>query len=664
MANTENTDIMGNPNNTENTDSKGKSEKTENTDSKGEPEKTENTDSMGNPDNKGNSENMENQEKPANQENPAHTGNAGADGNPTPEEGRPLTAKEKHEIKVREWNETAKDPSLYETYEARESTVFPGVHMFAAKRRGRGHVMGRKPCQDDCMIAEGRNCVILVDADGVSACERSDEGSRIACEVLVELVRSAEDHSKSEEEFVKLLQSGQFRDRLIASWLKKVISVIREGSEEWKDSVSEIEKFGTTILFTVITEHWYVAGNLGDGQVLFFNRDVSVKLRCHTPKESSRVYCLVSPKCALDGFQMAAYPRALFDGILMSTDGMYDFLEPSNHFYRYGLELKERFMKAGEPLQPFCYTEGDKPMRDFSEFRSMDDCSIVLSYDIGGCTDELGTNRKEIEKRQDVVRLLRLQGDTALFETYKKPDLSDVCVSRPSAVLPRPLKEAVVEPSLEEWDAGGFHFSRYAPAAFDTVESYYSNGLLREKRKEAPEASAVTARLCSRLNRLREELRSMPLVLGDGAQFLIQYDEEKDILILRKEALAAAREEEETKENTLIRDYFRALLGTLSSGHKAIPLFDTGFLTVGRIIERFDQRSVGGDRLLCVTKSAQGMMLKNMSDTWWMLKDGSVIQPGQTVPLTDGLEFALGDDAELDEDAEPVVYSFISREKL
>ena len=129
MANTENTDIMGNPNNTENTDSKGKPDKTENTDSKGNPEKTENTDSKGKPDNKGNSENMENQEKPANQENPAHTGNAGADGNPTPEEGRPLTAKEKHEIKVREWNETAKDPSLYETYEARESTVFPGVHI-------------------------------------------------------------------------------------------------------------------------------------------------------------------------------------------------------------------------------------------------------------------------------------------------------------------------------------------------------------------------------------------------------------------------------------------------------------------------------------------------------------------------------------------------------
>jgi non-canonical purine NTP pyrophosphatase (RdgB/HAM1 family) len=65
MANTENTDIMGNPNNTENTDSKGNPDKTENTDSKGNPEKTENTDSKGKPDNKGNSENMENQENRA-----------------------------------------------------------------------------------------------------------------------------------------------------------------------------------------------------------------------------------------------------------------------------------------------------------------------------------------------------------------------------------------------------------------------------------------------------------------------------------------------------------------------------------------------------------------------------------------------------------------------
>ncbi|MCR5162139.1 MAG: protein phosphatase 2C domain-containing protein, partial [Lachnospiraceae bacterium] len=381
----------------------------------------------------GNMDNMENMDNTRGEE------------NITAEETRPLTAKEKHEIKVQEWNETAKDPSLYETYETRESTVFPGIHMFAAKKRGRSHVMAKKPCQDDCMVAEGKRCVILVDADGVSACSRSEEGSRIACEVLIELVRSAEDHCSSEEEFVKLLQSGQFRDRLLASWLKKVISVIREGSEEWKDSVSEIEKFGTTILYAVITEHWYVAGNLGDGQILFFNEGVSVKLRYHTPKESSRVYCLVNPRCALDGFQTAAYPRTLFDGILLSTDGMYDFLEPADHFYRYGMELKDRFMKAGEPLQPFCYTEGDKPMRDFSQFRSMDDCSIVLAYDKSGCNDLLETSRKEIEKRQDVVRLQRLQGDTALFEAYRSPYLCAVCVSRSSAALPHTLSEAVVE---------------------------------------------------------------------------------------------------------------------------------------------------------------------------------------------------------------------------
>ena len=580
-------------------------------------------------------------------------------------EERTLSAKEKHEIKVLEWNEKARDPSLYEAYEAKESSVIPGFRLFAAKKRGRSHVMSGKPCQDDCMIAEGKRCVILVDADGVSACSRSEEGARIACDVLIELVRSVEEHCESEEEFVKILQSGQFRDRLLASWLKKVILTIRESSEEWKDSVSEIEKFGTTILFAVISEHWYVAGNLGDGQVLFFNQDVSVKLRYHTPKESSLVYCLVSPKCALDGFQTAAYPRSLFDGVLLSTDGMYDFLEPSDHFYRYGLELKERFLKAGEPLQPFCYTEREEPMRDFSQFRSYDDCSVVLAVDTeSSCEDELGANRKEIEKRQDAVRLLRLQGDTALYETYKSPDLGTVCVSRSAAPLPHPLSEAVVEASLEEWDEGGYHFSRYSPGAFDTIESYYSNGLLREKRREAPEASAVTVRLCGRLNRLREELKEMSLMLGDGAQFLIQYDEEKDVLVLRKEAITAAGEEDAAKENTFIRDYFRALLGGFSCGQKQIPIFDTGFLTIGRIIERFDKRSIGGDRLMCIIKSRGGISLKNLSDTWWILKDGSVIQPGQSVPLRDGLEFTLGDDTDPDGDAEPVVYSFTARERL
>ena len=81
-----------------------------------------------------------------------------------------------------------------------------------------------------------------------------------------------------------------------------------------EEKLKEFSKYGSTIMFAVITEHWIVVGNLGDGQILVFNDFYGVKLRVHAPKESTKVRCLVNERCVREDFLTAKYPRDLFNG--------------------------------------------------------------------------------------------------------------------------------------------------------------------------------------------------------------------------------------------------------------------------------------------------------------------------------------------------------------
>lgn len=99
-------------------------------------------------------------------------------------------------------------------------------------------------------------------------------------------------------------------------------------------------------MYAVITQNWIVVGNLGDGQIMVFNDCYGVKLRVHAPKDSSRVRCLANERCAREDFSVAKYPRSCFNGVLLSSDGIYESLDKSNHYYDYCIQLKKDFLKG------------------------------------------------------------------------------------------------------------------------------------------------------------------------------------------------------------------------------------------------------------------------------------------------------------------------------
>ena len=265
---------------------------------------------------------------------------------------------DRHLQVIEEQLENAKDPTTYETYDFAESEADKKLKLFTARRKGIKHVLEKTPCQDYCLATSVNGCTILADADGVSSCEHSDIGSKLACDAVVKTVAMASKLCPNEDTLIERLMSVLFREKLVSIWVKLVMEeVSKKNIQSSVERLKEFSKYGSTIMFAVITGNWIVVGNLGDGQILVFNDYYGIKLRVHTPKDSSRVRCLANECCAREDLQIAKYPRKLFNGVLLSTDGMYESFDKGTLFYDYAIQMKHRFFNrlSPEPYQAFCY---------------------------------------------------------------------------------------------------------------------------------------------------------------------------------------------------------------------------------------------------------------------------------------------------------------------
>lgn len=573
-----------------------------------------------------------------------------------------LSIKERHELAVRTKTEEAKNPDLYETYEYSISERNPAVEVFSARKRGRGHILKGMPCQDFCMTEETDHSVILTAADGVSSCERSHIGSAIACESVITVVKSAERHSKSEEEFVKLLLGLKFRKKVVNRWVNAVLKHM-EGipEEDRRTQMEEFQKYGSTIMFAVITEHWYIAGSLGDGQILLFNDFDAVKLRVHPPKESSRVRALVNEKCYLEDFQVAAYPRSCFNGILLSSDGMYDVLSAGTLFHSYALQIKERFSGSKEPLQPFCYQEPSEPLKDLSCFRTTDDCTIVLALDANPVDDTYQAIRQEVEFHTDAAVLSRSGKGVMVYSVKKQEEYGDIAVTSKASFgdkLPELYSAEITEP-VRTWEHDGWIYAEYQDKDLCSIEFLFCSGCLREQREVKNNASFGLLKIYSALVALEEELNRQGLRLNQTAHFFVFWDEEDEKLYVRREGISEWKEEGDTPmSRPVLWSYFDSLLGVLSSGENRRPVFDTGYVSQGQCLARIDGDHT--DVMCCVEKSEGKYYLKNMGTVSWRLKDETEIPEGGTVPLEEGLAFMLP----ADDEEHFVLYDYRTKESL
>ena len=157
--------------------------------------------------------------------------------------------KEEHLKIINDQIEEAKDPTSYESYNYSISSADDKIKLFTARRKGISHINDKTPCQDYCLTTSINGCTILADADGVSSCEHSDIGSKLACEAVVLAVKAASKSSSGEDHLVSRLLSVSFRDRLVSIWVKSVMEEVAKGGEySPEEQLKEFSKYGSTIM--------------------------------------------------------------------------------------------------------------------------------------------------------------------------------------------------------------------------------------------------------------------------------------------------------------------------------------------------------------------------------------------------------------------------------
>ena len=549
-------------------------------------------------------------------------------------------------VKRKQDVEAARNAGVYCTYVREESAFDKELTVYAARRRGRHHYSDQKPCQDYCLTESTQYAQVLVDADGVSRCERSNLGARFACESVLECVREAEKHYTDENTFVDALCSYEFRRQIVHTWLKKVKADVAADVITGND----IRLYGTTLLFAVITENWIVAGNLGDGQVLVFNSVEGLKLRKHEPKDNSVTRALCDYTCAEESFLVEKFSRDWFSGVLLSTDGIYDNLS-SGHlsFYFYARKLVERFEAAGEPLQPFCFEEEGQPLDLWASFTS-DDCSIVLAVDHSPVLEDAILINSAVKDRFPRMFLSGRCGDVSVYKVFDgtRTNLVTVRAQEPETAAVEIPETIEVRMPEETWTEHGYLFNVYPIAQeerMDSVEELFCKEKLKQRSeaKYGVDGSKMAMRYCYWFDNCRDSLARAGLFFSECAHmtsFYVSQSGKNPRLVLFPEAISLCA------VPTYIPEMFRCHLGRLTCGKRSRPLFHPGFVNVGNELY-FSTPDKNGKlvRFCRVLLEEQTFYLKNCGEKSWQMSDESVIPPDGKISIAEDVRFEVEDPA-------------------
>lgn len=550
----------------------------------------------------------------------------------------------KHLQIINEQLEKAKDPATYETYNFTESTADKRIKLFTVRKKGTKHVLEKTPCQDYCLATSVNGCTILADADGVSSCEYSDVGSKLACDAVVKTVEIASKSCSDENTLVSRLLSVSFREKLVSMWIKLVMEEVNKTrSLSSSDQLKEFSKYGSTIMFAIITENWIVVGNLGDGQILVFNDYYGIKLRVHAPKESSKVRCLANERCAREDFQVEKYPRSLFNGVLLSTDGMYESLDKGNHFYNYAIQMKRRFFDrlSPEPYQAFCYKEVGEPYKDFSAMRTQDDCSVVLAVENSDLDIDYLKVKQSILNNSQACLLRRQSSDCMSFYAKYDDGYVDVVVTPLQSEFEKLiLNTAEVEKAIKTWRDEKYSYAIYRVSQAYTLEFMQSSGMLRVDKYKTYESEQMILSIFVKMNELKKELSKNDLELNSSAMYNVSFDGAR--LYVKKEALSKSIGQKNKAYTETMDKCFSHLLGVLECSGNRQPVFDIGYIDRGRKYYMLGDYS--DNEFAQLVRDTRTIRIKNISMFKWLLDDGSFIHTGESLDLTSHISFCVLDD--------------------
>lgn len=217
---------------------------------------------------------------------------------------------------------------------------------------GAKHVAVDRGSQDAVATYSGQDCAVVAVADGHGDPRhaRSDVGSKIACEVALELLRElAEDingqgrHFKEWERELRLRLPG----RISWAWNQRVRE--HAGHEDpdgaWHE---DVDLYGTTLICALLTRRCVVLFQLGDGDLVVVSK---AGVRCAFPPSDelfgTATWSLAQADAPTHADLQCCDPRDL-SLLLLCTDGIRDaFAKNPEAFLGVGRWLHGRVREEG-----------------------------------------------------------------------------------------------------------------------------------------------------------------------------------------------------------------------------------------------------------------------------------------------------------------------------
>lgn len=530
--------------------------------------------------------------------------------------------------------QNAFDSSSFETYsmarpEGSDLTVF------SARRKGISHTKKKMPCQDFCKTAEIKYAQVKVVSDGVSSCLRSAEGSQFACEAVIEAASDAAEECSSEEEFVSKLCGIDYRRSILNTWHRKIKADISSKDGKAVVTLDDIYLYGATLMFAVTTDNYIVCGNIGDGQILLFNEFESVKVRKHLPKQSSVTNALCNIKCVEESFFVCKYRREDFSGVLLSTDGIYDRLENNTVFHRYAKQLCDRFTENNEPLQPFCFKEGNGNTVDIFSELTTDDCSVILCLDRKPLSPDFMNISTELSRKFERNILVSCSDKAYLYAVKDNDSYKYVAVTRD-----KPLDIPDISGNCftfakrtAVWSDKGLYYSLYDYSGnykLNYEYRYFSNVFAeRDEADYGPGASDTASLYNEYIYSCEKALEENGYRFNSNSPMLTFITDGG--LVIIPEAVSKTDKPDDIDIFSTLANH----LGYLTIGGTRKPLFVTGIINEGSFVHYPDTASA----FCSVIKSDSGYALRNHSGCDWITENGETISNGGSVSLRDALSF-------------------------
>ncbi|MBR4904692.1 MAG: protein phosphatase 2C domain-containing protein [Selenomonadaceae bacterium] len=506
----------------------------------------------------------------------------------------------------------------------------PNWKIFFACKRGKSHIATGKVCQDYCVaekITEEIFIAAVADGHGGEDYVKSDVGSVEACNTVIALAKKYS--GLDGLNFLAKWNSPEFREELFDTWQTAVLQDYRAENPEVKESDAEIiKKYGTTLLFAVVTKTHIIIGQVGDGAILFFNdQNQSQLFKRHNPKFDSKTSSLASGRgiysLIIDSYKRFGFK---FNKIILSTDGIYDKLDRDDNFAKYADALAAQIReKPLEEIQPFTINN-----IDVSE-KSSDDCTIaaIISPPIGSKyeSDGLQTLKDlKFERAYSRLEIYSANLDGAAIELHVSKYLYDENYSFDK--LADKIKLIKPVPKTSRSNINLFKI----PEELFRVQELIEHGEHLEKKYISDEPQRFSNEFWLNFYETIRELKKLFRVKKYFAEenfFKTMMISERGEIFLFADCLSKSvfKETSSRKLFETIESYF-SFLGKIRCDDKILPIFKCPKYSAGQIIS-FDGRTFG--RVLYNPKmNAYG--LKNLSGKIWLAKDKQV-QPNQNLVL-------------------------------